>query len=211
MAFTQILRRIHLYLALFLAPWMLMYGLSILCMNHMPLVRSFYSAEPGQTYVEKEIVYDKPLPTVVDPKAPPGSPPRIDGQAAGDQILRDLGMDGAHWADAKRDGSQVTIGRNNVTAPRSITYTSSDKKIVVKRQFFHWPEFIRWLHKRRGYEQPYAADIAWAVSVDLVIVSILAWGVTGLWMWYKMKPTRRWGTACLATGCVLFAVFVLAI
>jgi hypothetical protein len=206
-----LLRRIHMYLALFLAPWMLMYGLSILCMNHMSLVRSFYGTEPGQRYVEKELIYDTPLPTVADPKAPPDAPPRIDAKAAGEQILRDLGMGGWHWADAKRDGSQVKIGRNDVMAPRFITYTAADRKLVVERQYFHWPEFLRWLHKRRGYEQPYFADIAWAVSVDLVIVSMLLWGVSGLWMWYRMKPTRRWGTLCAATGCVLFAFFVLAI
>ena len=71
---------------------------------------------------------------------------------------------------------------------------------MVKRQYFHVADFLRWLHKRRGYEGPYLADIGWAVSVDMVIVSILAWGITGLWMWYKMKPTRRWGTLCLAVG-----------
>ena len=211
MTFTLILRRIHMYLALFLTPWMLMYGVSILCMNHMALLRSFYSTEPGPMYVEKEMIYDKPLPTAVNPKDPPSSPPRVDAEAAGRQILQDLGMDGLHWADAKRDGSQVTIGRNSVLAPRQITYTPSDKKLVVKRQYFHFPDSIRWLHKRRSYESAYLADISWAVSLDMVIASMLAWGITGLWMWYKMKPTRRWGTLCLAVGCLLFAFFVVAI
>jgi hypothetical protein len=207
----RLLRNMHLYLALFVAPWILMYGASILCMNHMPLLRSFYNTEPGQMYVEKEMTYDKPLPTAASPKDPPGSPPRIDAEAAGRQILQDLGMDGSHWADARRDGSQVTIGRSNVMAPRQITYTSSDKTLVVKRQYFHLPDFLRWLHKRRSYESTYMADIGWAVSVDMVIVSMLAWGITGLWMWYKMKPTRRWGTLCLALGCLLFGFFVIAI
>ena len=94
-----------------------MYGASILCMNHMELLRSFYSTKPGEMYVEKEMTYDKPLPITASSKDPPGSPPRIDAEAAGRQILQDLGMDGAHWADAKRDGSQVTIRRNAVTAP----------------------------------------------------------------------------------------------
>jgi hypothetical protein len=94
MTVFRFVRNIHLYLALFLVPWLLMYGLSVLVMNHMEFVRSFYSSKPGQTYVEKEIVYDKPLPTATDPNAPPGTAPRIDGQAAGDQILADLGMSG---------------------------------------------------------------------------------------------------------------------
>lgn len=206
-----LLRRIHLYLALFLTPWMLLYGLSILCMNHMPWVRSFYRTEPGQRYVEMELVYDKPLPTVADPKAPPGAAPRIDAKAAGEQILRDLGMTGVHGASAKSDGSEVKISRNDVMAPRLITYTPSDRKLVVEREYFHWPDFLRRLHKRRGYEQPYFADIAWAISVDLVIVSMLLWGTSGLWMWYRMKPTRRWGVLCAVTGCALFAIFVIAI
>jgi hypothetical protein len=40
---------------------------------------------------------------------------------------------------------------------------------------------------------------------------MLTWAMTGLWMWYKMKTTRRWGLILVVAGCVLFAVFLVTI
>lgn len=211
MTFTLILRRIHMYLALFLTPWVLVYGLSTVVMNHMPFFSSLYGDSWGKSYVEKETTYDKPLPLAVDPKASPEARPKIDVEAAAAQILQDLGMDGAHWAGTKSKGTQVVINRNSILGPREITVTPADKSLVIKRQTFQLPLFLRRLHSRRGYGSPYLADDAWAFVVDLLIISILTWGITGLWMWYKMKPMRRWGTLCAATGCVLFAIFLVAI
>jgi hypothetical protein len=207
MTVFRFVRNIHLYLALFLAPWVLVYGLSTLFLNHMSFFQGFYGKSWGESYVEKEMVYDKPLPVKEDS----GGASRIDVEAAGRQILQDLGMDGAYWADARRDDSRITVNRNDIVAPRQITYTPADQKLVVKRTTFQLPLFLRRLHTRRGYASSYLADDIWAFVLDLLIVSILAWGVTGLWMWYKMKPTRRWGTLCAATGSVLFVVFLLAI
>ncbi|MEO8425770.1 MAG: hypothetical protein ABI651_01530 [Verrucomicrobiota bacterium] len=39
---SRIIRRVHMYLARFLAPWMLMYALSTLAMSHREFVLSFY-------------------------------------------------------------------------------------------------------------------------------------------------------------------------
>ena len=37
---SKIIRRVHLYLALFLTPWMLVYALSGLLLDHGPAVRA---------------------------------------------------------------------------------------------------------------------------------------------------------------------------
>lgn len=211
MTFMQVLRRIHMYLAMFLTPWVLVYGASTLVLNHMPFFSSLYGKDWGKSYVEKEVPYDRPLPVKVDPQAAPDVAPKIDAEAAADQILQDLDMTGAHRVNAKRDGSQITVSRADILAPREIIYTPADQKLVIQRQTFQLPLFLRRLHTRRSYAQPYLADRAWAFTLDLLIVSILLWGITGLWMWYKMRPSRRWGTVCAATGCSLFVFFLLAI
>jgi hypothetical protein len=213
MTFTLILRRIHMYLALFLTPWVLIYGLSTLSLNHMSLLSSFYGDNWGQSYVERTTTYDKPLPTVPDPQDEilVEPKPRIDVEAAAKQVLQDLGMDGAHWAGTAAQSTRLVINRNDIIAPREITVTPADHTLVIKRQAFQWPMFLRRLHTRRSYAQPYLADWAWAFVLDLLIVSILVWGLTGLWMWYQMKPTRRWGTLCAAAGCILFAFFLVTI
>jgi hypothetical protein len=74
---TRLVRRIHMYLALFLAPWMLMYAASTVIMNHGRTASPAFELEWVQAY---SAVF------------PDGTPPtRI-----ADQILRDLGLEGAH-------------------------------------------------------------------------------------------------------------------
>ena len=41
---SRLVRRVHMFTALFLAPWMLMYALSTLVMAHHKYVNSFYSS-----------------------------------------------------------------------------------------------------------------------------------------------------------------------
>ena len=218
MTLFRLAREIHMYLALFLMPWVLLYGLSTLFMNHMPFIAGLYGKDWGAFVVERQTTYDAPLPArVIPPAADTGipfpTPPSvaIDPNAAARQILKDLHTDGSHWVDARRDGSRIIIHRNDPVVPRQIIFTPPDRKLVVESQTFQLPLLLRRLHARRGYGSDYLADDLWAFAVDLFIVSVLLWGITGLWMWYKMKPTRRWGTLCAAAGCVLFVFFLLAI
>lgn len=190
-------RRIHMYLALFLVPWMLTYGISVIYMNHMPFFERLLGQTWGKVVPERELIYDKPLPA--------------DPEAAANQILADLHLSGWHWTDARRDGSRITINRNALIYPRRITFTPADHKLVIQREPFDVLQFLRRIHKRRGYEIPYVADYVWAASVDLVVVSLLVWSITGLWTWSRMKKTLRWGMVCAAAGCVLFVVFLVTI
>jgi hypothetical protein len=66
-------------------------------------------------------------------------------------------------------------------------------------------------HRRRGYATGYAVDTAWAVSVDLVIAAMIAWAVSGIWMWWEMKATRAAGAVAVAGGVALFALFLLTL
>ena len=51
-SFSLLIRRAHMYVALFLVPWLLMYALSTAAMNHRT---SFASSAPGGAPVyEKE-------------------------------------------------------------------------------------------------------------------------------------------------------------
>ncbi len=208
MTFTLALRRIHMYLALFFVPWVLIFGLSTAVMNHMSFFSSLYGKDWAAFRLEREMIYDKPLPLRAEGETGAAGTARIDSDAAGRQILQDLGMEGAFWTNAARDGSQLTIGRMHMICPRRITYNAENHKLTVERQLFQLPLFLRQLHTRRGYGQPYLASDLWALGVDLFIVAVLLWIATGLWMWYRMRRYRPWGALCAITGCGLFAFFV---
>lgn len=198
MTFHLLARRIHLYLGLFLAPWVLLYGISVLAMNHMPFFQDLYGPRWGQFAAEKQLTWESPLPA---------------GTAAdevGRRILRDLGMDGAHNVQARRDGT-IIVHRHDVVTPRRITYRPTDRLLVVERQELQLPLLLRRLHAQRGYGQPYLANDAWAVCVDLFIAAVLLWGITGVWIWLKIRPARRWGAVCAAAGCVVLVFFLATI
>jgi hypothetical protein len=187
---SRILRRVHMYLALFLTPWVLMYAVSTIAMNH--------SREEERTpdYVrEREITWTQ---------APASR--SSDHRSAALQLLRQLGLEGAHSVSVSSDS--VVIQRQDALAPRRITWIPADKRVIVERQVFRAASFLEQMHRRRGYHHPYWADLAWAVSVDLVIVSLVFWGFSGVWLWLDMKRTRLVGAFFLIGGVVVFALFV---
>lgn len=181
-----------MYLALFLTPWMLAYAVSTIAMNHrMP--------RPGVFVKERDETYTNSFDA--------GTPPREIAQ----QILSDLNLDGAFGVQGPAPDGRLTINRQGMLSPRRITFTPLDRRVVVERQDLETSGFLNRFHRRRGYQQPYAADKAMAVSVDAVIVAMVFWALSGLWMWWEMRATRLWGLACVATGVGIFALFILTI
>src|SRR4026209_2140712 len=59
---SRLLRRIHMYAGLFLAPWMLMYALSTLVMTHRETVLSFYPSRTPAMITERELNYSRSFP-----------------------------------------------------------------------------------------------------------------------------------------------------
>ena len=51
--------------------------------------------------------------------------------------------------------------------------------------------------------------MAW--SIDAVIVALVFWALSGLWMWWEMRATRLWGFAAALFGIGMFAFLALTI
>jgi hypothetical protein len=181
-----------MYLALFLAPWMLGYALSTIVMNHRAPRPTVFVTERNEAYPNS---------------FEPGTPPR----EMAEQILSDLDLAGAFGVQGPGPDGRLTINRQGMLAPRRITYAPSDRRVVVERLELESSGFLNRFHRRRGYQQPYAADLTMAASVDAVIVAMVFWALSGLWMWWEMRATRLWGLACAATGAGIFLFFALTI
>ena len=195
---SKVIRRTHMYLALFLFPWVLMYALSTLVMNH----RASFVARHG-----------------------PGAPPytverttRYDGafsetaplREISKTILSTLDLDGAHGVSRRPDGT-VVITRNDLTTPRRITYSPSDGTLMIERMQYRTNAFLERFHRRRGYATGYGLDNVWAISVDLFIAAAIFWALSGLWMWWEMKVTRAAGLAAAISGAAIIVFYVFAI
>jgi hypothetical protein len=196
--FSKVVRRTHMYLALFLAPWMLMYALSTIVMNHRAYFLEKYGRGPVPFQKERELTYPGTFPE--------GASPRDISR----QILASLEMDGAHGVNRRQDGT-IVINRNDLLSPRRITYTPSENRIVIEKMEPRTNAFLERFHRRRGYSTGYGLDTIWAVSVDLVIVAMVFWALSGLWMWWEMKATRFFGMLAALGGAALFALYLMTI
>jgi len=96
-------------------------------------------------------------------------------------------------------------------APRRLTYIPAEGKVVIEKQAFRGSAFLERMHRRRGFQSGYPLENAWAFSVDLVIVAMIFWVASGLWMWWEMKATRFWGAVFAAGGMAIFGLFLFTI
>jgi hypothetical protein len=183
---SKLLRRVHLYLALFLTPWVLMYLASTLAMNH----RSGPAPAPRWELVSRG-TYDGVFPE------------KASHHAIARQILTSLGMDGAHQASLQNRA--VVVQRFAALAPVRLTYCPDTRELTVEKQASSTTAFLERMHRRRGYQHPYAFEDTWAFSVDLFIFAILFWAFSGLWLWWELKVTRLLGAVALISGIAIFA------
>jgi hypothetical protein len=186
MNLSKIVRRTHMYLALFLAPWMLGYAVSTIAMSHRWTGGTPAYVREGERAYATEFA--------------PATPPREIGR----QVLADLDLEGAYGVQGPAADGSLTINRQDLVAPRRIVYSPADKKLVIDRVDFSTGAFLNRFHRRRGYTQPYVADTLMAISVDAVVVALVFWAASGLWMWWEMRATRLWGIACGLAGMGFF-------
>jgi len=197
--FSRLIRRIHMYLGLFLAPWMLLYAASTIAMNHRAWFERYYGG--------RLVVWEKEAERRWGGDVPSG----LSGRAVAARILADLGMQGAHTVNGPDASGGITVVRSAALTPRRVHYSPSEGKLVIEKQVFRAPVFLERMHRRRGYEQPHVRDDLWAFSVDMVIAAMVFWALSGLWMWWEMRATRAWGLVCAAVGVSLFALFLATI
>ena len=192
---SRLVRRVHMFTGLFLAPWMLMYALSTLVMTHQEYVNSFYASKSPVMVKERELDYSRSFPT------------NLTRDAIAQQILNDLGMDGTHSVSGGRNGSPLVIQRQHAMPQRRLTFDASKTKITIEHEEFRAPTVLERLHRRRGYNQPYALEDTWGFTVDVAVVTMIFWSLSGIWLAWELKTTRVWGALSFVVGLGLFVVF----
>ena len=181
-----------MYLALFLAPWMLAYALSTIVMNHGWTTPAAFQLERRQLY---------------EASFPPDTPAR----EMAEHILRDFDLEGAFGVQGPARDGVLTINRQDLVTPRRIRYNRAAGRLTIERADFHTTTFLNRFHHRRGYQPPFVADKLFAATVDAVIVAMVFWALSGLWMWWEMRATRTWGAVCGLAWLGLFLFFLATI
>jgi hypothetical protein len=195
MTFLYLVRRTHLYLGLFLLPWLIMFGVSSIPLNHNR------PAAPPTWNKLAEMPFSAAVPVTNNNQELRG---------VGREMMNAAGVPGGFYV-SRPNPRQINVNHPNFLGPTRIFYYIDEKRIVAERREFVPRAFITGLHTRGGYTLGGFWDSVWAVFVDLLSVGLLLWILSGLIMWWKIPGTgpRQWGWLALAGGALCFAVIML--
>jgi hypothetical protein len=194
----SVVRSVHLYTGLFLAPWLLVYATSGLCLNHNKWLIERLQIAPAKWTLVREI------PFTPDETFPQTAPE----QAAA--ILDRVGLVGAHHIVGNPKAPQMVIMRPNAAGAYRVTWRRPARLLIVERMqpFSAW-RLLHTLHFRFGYQQPYFAYVTWAAMVDVVTISIWVWVLSGFYIWLRRPHKHLVGSLFAVGGSVLFIVLTI--
>ena len=190
-------RRTHLYLGLLLIPWLMIYALSTVALNHAETFRPYRNE--GRVWLqvwEKDYVLDVPA-----------GNKELAAPAA--RLLADQGIKAPFIAN--RQGQQFLVNLPKFRQPQRFAYDIDKKKLRLENRTTSAVETLVRLHERTGYGRGSVLTDLWAFAVDLFCVTTLVWIATGLYLWWKISGTRRWGFLAIGGGVATIAVLLLTV
>ena len=195
MNFDLINKRVHLYLGLFLIAFFLKYAVSSVLFAHNFGLNDFYKDKPQWT-TRFERTYERPVPEDADLRL----------LAA--QIIEDVGLKKRSISVFRVKKERLNINTYGFFSRTRLSYFIDQKRILAEDKIFRWDHFIHKFHWIGGYAQDrFIADL-WAFMIDLTCVAIIIWTLSGIYIWWKIQETRRWGTVALGGGVISFLIFV---
>jgi hypothetical protein len=189
MTFAHFVRRAHLYTGLFLLPWVIMFGVSTIPINHQ-------SPEPAAWTRLAEHLFDAPVPASSEDLRPLGR-----------EMMNAAGLEGGYYV-YRVNPRQVQAGHPRFLAPLRISYFPEERRLVVEQRPFSLRPFLSGMHTRGGYDMGGFWDSVWAVFVDAVSIGLILWIASGIYMWWGLPSTRGWGWIALGAGAICFAVII---
>jgi len=95
------------------------------------------------------------------------------------------------------DGQDWVIGYDMRSG--SIT----ERRVETPRREFDMRTYLLRLHKSRGYPMEFGARTFWGVIVDVTGCLMIFWALSGLIMWWQLRPTRNLGGLTMLVGLAL--------
>ncbi len=205
MKFYKIFKEIHFHTGLFISPFILIFSISALILNHHFIdwqedwQEWYFSADPK---VDKSVKFNFPAPdkTDIDYAKDILKQINISGEIAG--VFRDsIQM----YMPVTKPGHRISI-KADLTS--GIAYIHSEQTNL-------WKKLI-WLHKMPG---PHNANIRgnwvstkiWGSLVDLFVICLLFSSITGFVLWYFFKQERTIGLIALFIGFISIALLIIGL
>lgn len=203
MTFNHLNRRLHLYLAMVLLPWFLMYGISAIPFTRNAYFNSLYNDGVPMWTTRFEQAYTRPAPE----NRLPDTLQKFAKAVVTDLNLEVTGSLGAYQPNNRRINVYLVTFWHHTR----ITYDIENQHIKAEDKRFRWDQFFTTLHARGGYHQDGFLNDLWALIVDIIGLAFILWVASGIYMWWQLKQTRRWGIVALGSGILSFVIFLMVL
>ncbi len=203
--YNKLIKDIHLYTGLFISPFIIIFSISALILNH-----NFIDwQEDWRTWtfsvndkVDKTVRFNFP------------NPDQSKIEYAKD-ILKEINIEGEianifgdsinMYIPVTKPGHRISIKADLIAG---IAYIHSEKTNLWKK--------LVWLHKMPG---PHNANIRgnwintnfWSSAVDFFVVCLFFSSITGIFLWYYFKNERNAGLISLIIGFLSFVSLVIGL
>jgi hypothetical protein len=198
MMFPHFNRRLHLYLALSLLPWFVMYGLSSAVFSHTQYFNDRDEAKGVPLWTKR---LEQPYETAV--------PSDGNLRPLATKVFQDFHLAGAYGAYRPPGGKHIEIYASTFLHATRARYYFDEKRLTVEDRRFRMDQFLTGMHTRGGFRQDAFLQTLWSVLVDVVCVGMLLWIATGIYMWWTLPGVRRWGWVALSAGVISFGLFLM--
>lgn len=192
-------RKLHFYIGLYLLLFLWLFSFSGLILNHGGW--SF-----AQFWPQREVTTSEQSVRVAAD---------LTDTALATDIAAQLGLSGeSDWAErnVKEDSLQFRLAQPGETITVTVNLATAQASVESIR-VNAWG-ILRALHTFTGMRDPakqtrdWLPTVLWSVSMDAVAVVSISLVLSGIYMWYVLKPKRRPGLIALSIGTVACAFFV---
>ncbi|TWU42378.1 PepSY-associated TM helix domain-containing protein [Novipirellula artificiosorum] len=233
--FYQLNRQLHLYIGVFLCPFLVLFAISTLLMNHPsprdpdnPKFTESTSTVPlsipaqvsdnltlaKQKLDEAKAITDNP----VAKRAALQAGNQANSAAASElteHALQELNLSGELFSFGPVRGGQKKItlmvpGRTTI-----VTLNVAKQEATLQYRDFNFIDTMSYLHRNPGPHKTkgpnWSGSKAWSWVADWTVYLTLFLTVTGIYLWLVIKAERKAGLALLGLGFASFAAITYAL
>jgi hypothetical protein len=184
-------RRLHFYFGLFISPFLVIFSVSTILLNH------------GWKSVPQESVSTASV--------------RIVGALQGAQLVSDLAsqleLRGEIVGNGMVRDSKTTFFVMRPGVSRRVVVNTETGEAEITFKSFGFLDTMRYLHMHPGPHKPanWFFGKMWGWLADTTVYLTLFLTVSGIYLWVVLKAERRTGLIAFGAGCVTFGAAIYAL
>jgi len=195
--YYSLIRALHLYFGLFISPFVLIFSISVLVLNHADYFNKLRPGKAGEP-VQKHLAGFQPQPS---------------DSLTAKSILRSLDLSGEiDWISKTDTTFSFPVNKPGLTRWISFntktgiaTVTSRDEGMLKGATYLH---MMPGQHNARMRGNSVFMK-AWRVSTDFFVYFVLFVSASGVFLWYFLRPERKLGIYSLGLGIAFLIVLLM--